>query len=260
MRNLSQRLCNAKRLAIIKDNKGVQADPAQSSVSKDDSIPDEFCGSVENLTIDNPADVGLMSFGTRMRRRGKGSGNSLPVISMEPRVHHTYRYQREDTANSYTVTVGDVANAIVSAATANTYRYIMRTLRVKKVTLRASTGSIGTSASVALRYLGANTNELRYQDVTMKIDSNAVVCRAPPRFSLASFWHDVTTDNLDTPLFEIGYFGDGRLFVDVQLEFLIDVDRYVNFALAGGTALNAGGLYKGPLATGLVATGGQRLQ
>jgi hypothetical protein len=93
----------------------------------------------------------------------------------------------------------------------------------------------------------------------MKIDNNAVVCRAPPRFSLASFWHDVTSENLDAPLFEIGYFGDGQLYVDVQLEFLLDVDRYVNFALAGGTALNPGGLYKGPLADGLVATGGQRL-
>lgn len=237
----------------------MQADPAQSSESKNDSIPDEFCGSVENLSTENPVDAGIMSYGTRMRRRGKGSSNSLPILSLEPRVHHTFRYQRDNTANSYTVTVGDLAQAIVAAASANTYRYIMRTLRVKKVTVRGSTGTIGASSTVGLRYLGANTNEVRYQDVTMKIDNNASVCRAPPRFSLASFWHDVTSENLDVPLVELIYFGDGAFFVDVQLEFLIDVDRYVNFALAGGTALNPGGLYKGPLATGLVANGGVRL-
>jgi len=215
---------------------------------------------VENLSADAPlVDVGIMSYGTRMKRRGRGSGNSLPMITLEPRVHHLFRYQREDTANSYTVNVGDLAKAIVAASTSTTYRYIMRTLRVKKVTLRGSTGTIGTSATCGLRYLGANTNEVRYQDTTAKIDVNAVVSRVPPRFSLASFWHDVTNETLSTPLFEITYFGTGELYVDLQMEFLMDIDRYVNFSLSGGTALDVGGLYKGPLATGLLAAGGKRL-
>jgi len=261
VRNLSQRLIIRKRLAIIiRDKNGVQADPAQSSESKDDSITnDEFCGSVENLATESPADVGLLSYGTRMRRRGKGSGNSLPVITIEPRVHHVFRYKRNDSANSYTVDVGDIAKAIVAASSATTYRYIIRTFRVKKVTIRGSTSTIGASATVGLRYLGSNTNELNYQDVTMKIDNNAVVTRAPPRFSLASFWHDVTSDSLDTELFQLSYFGDGACFVDLQLEFLLDVDRYVNFTLSGGTGLDVGGLYKGSLA-GLDAIGGVRLQ
>lgn len=239
----------------------MQADPAQSSESKEDSpIKDEFCGSVENLAIDNSYDVGIMSYGTRVRRRGRGSGNSLSLITLEPRVHHTFRYKRNNTANSYNVTVGDIAKAIVSAATTATYRYIIRTFRVKKVTIRGSLGTIGSSATVSLRYLGSNTNELRYQDNTMKIDNNATVTRAPPRFSLASFWHDVTSDSLDTELFQVGYFGDGEFFIDMQLEFLLDVDRYVNFTLTGGTALDVGGLYKGSLASGLVAIGGKRLE
>lgn len=239
----------------------MQADPAQSSESKDDSaIQDEFCGSVENLATENSVDVGMMSYGTRVKRRGRGSGNSLPLITVEPRVHHTFRYRRNDTANSYSVTVGDIAKAIVTAATATTYRYMIRTFKVKKVTVRGSTGTIGSSATVGLRYLGSNTNELKYQDHTMKIDNNATVTRAPPRFSLASFWHDVTSDSLDTPLFQVEYFGDGVFFIDMHLEFLLDVDRYVNFTLIGGTSLDTGGLYKGPLASGLVAIGGTRLQ
>jgi len=196
----------------------------------------------------------------RVQRRGRrGSGNSIPLITLEPKVHHVFRYIRDNTANDYSVTVGDIARAIVAAASSTTYRYIMRTFRVKKVSVRGSCGAVGSTTTVSLRYLGANTNELRYQDATAKIDVNAVVCRAPPRLSLASFWHDVTADALDAPLFQISFWGSGVLYVDLHLEFLVDVDRYVTFTLAGGTALNVGGLYKGALASGLVAVGGDRL-
>ena len=237
----------------------MRADPAQSSESKEDSVQDEFCGSVENITAETPmSDMAITSYGTRMNRKGRGTPNSLPMITLEPKTNHVFRYQRIDSTNSYVVDVGDIARAIVSASTTTTYRYIMRTFRVKKVTVRGSVGSIGTSATVSLRYLGANTNEIRYQDATFKVDGNAVVSRVPPRFSLASFWHDVTNDALTTPLFEIQYFGTGSCFVDLHMEYLTDVDRYVTFTLAGGTALNPGGLYKGGLA-GLAAVGGERL-
>lgn len=219
---------------------------------------DDFVGSVENLTMEDPLAHQVLQFGTRMRRKQRGSGNNVPLITLEPKVHHVFRYIRES-GNTWNVDVGDVARAIVAAASATTYRYIMRTFRIKKVTIRGSIGAVGSQTTVSLRYLGANTNELRYQDSTFKVDSNAVVSRAPPKFSLASFWHDVTNDTLSTPLFELVFYGDGQCYIDVHLEFLIDVDRYVTFTLAGGTALNPGGLYKGSLTTGLIAVGGTRL-
>jgi hypothetical protein len=175
----------------------------------------------------------------------------------------TFRYKRAGTTSTYTITVGDVANAVVSAATSTSYRYIMRTFKIHKVTARGSAGAVGEAATVGLRYLGENTRELRLLDHTMKIDDNAMVSQAPPRFSLASFWHDVETATLDTPIFELTYFGDGEFFVDLHMTFLVDVDRYTTYTLSGGTALDTGGIYKGPLygtsSDGLTAIGGTRL-
>jgi len=244
---------------------GVGADPnnAQSAdVDNQAMIQDEFIGSVENLSASAPpSSFSVVPYGTVYgRRRAGGGGNSLPLISLQPRQTHVFRYKRtNDAANSFTIDVGDVARALVSAASANSYRYIMRTFRVRHVTVRASALSVGATANCSLQYLGQNTNEITYRDNTIKIDENAMVSRSPPRFSLASFWHDVETDNLNTPLFEITSFGGGELFVDMKLEYLTDVDRYVPFTLSGGTALDPGGLYKGHLATDLEAEGGQRL-
>jgi len=209
----------------------------------------------------------VLPHGTKLARRGRGSargaGNSLPVLNTEPHVHQTFRFKRAGTRNSYSITVGDLANVLVAAAGTSSYRYLMRTFRVKHVTIRGSTGAVGDSATVNLRFVGQNTNEIRYMDQTMKIDVNAMVSRTPPKMSLASFWHDVESAELSTEVFDIQYFGDGELFVDVTLEFLIDVDRYITFSLPGGTGLQAGGVYKGPLegsnTDGLIAIGGTRL-
>jgi hypothetical protein len=174
-----------------------------------------------------------------------------------------FRYKRVGTTSAFTITVGDVANAIVSAASSTSYRYIMRTFKIHKVTARGSAGAVGDAATVGLRYLGENTRELRLMDHTMKIDDNAMVSQAPPLLSLASFWHDVETDTLETPIFELTYFGDGEFFVDLHMTFLIDVDRYTTYSLSGGSALDTGGIYKGPLhgtsTDGLTAIGGTRL-
>jgi hypothetical protein len=201
---------------------------------------------------------------TRRRRGARGAGNSLPVLNSEPHVHMTFRYKRVGTGGEYSVTVGDVANCIVAAASTTSYRYIMRTFRIKHVTLRGSSGAVGDDASIGLRFVGQNTNEIRLMDQTLKIDENAYVSRAPPRMSLASFWHDVESSELSTEIFSVNYFGSGEFFVDMAIEFLIDVDRYITYALSGGTALQTGGIYKGPLSgtstDGLVAVGGVRLQ
>jgi hypothetical protein len=201
--------------------------------------------------------------GGRARGGGKATSNSLPAIPVEPSVSTVFRYQRAGTANSYVITVGDIAKAVVAAASATTYRYMIRTFKIQCVTLRGSAGAVGSSAAVSLRYLGTNTSEQRILDNSSKIDVNAMVRRTPPRYSLASFWHDVESDTLSTPLIEVTYFGTGELFLDLALTYLIDVDRYIDFTLAGGTGLNNGGLYKGNLSgsltNGLIPTGGQRL-
>jgi len=156
-----------------------------------------------------------------------------------------------------------LAKAYVAAATTTTYRYVIRTFRVKRVTVRGSLGAVGGANTVALRFVGQNTNEVRYLDNTLKIDENAMVSRTPPKMSLASFWHDVESADLATEVFSVEYFGTGELFVDVELEYLLDLDRYISYTLSGGTGLNLGGLYKGNLAgtatSGLVAIGGVRL-
>lgn len=219
---------------------------------------DEFVGSVENLT-DAPSAYQVLPFGTRMMRR-RGAGNNIPLITLEPRVHHVFRYSRTSTNSSWTVDLQDVASAHVASASSNTYRFIMRTFRIKKVAVRGSIAAVGSQATVSLRFLGANTNEIRYQDATFKVDSNAMVVRKPPRFSLASFWHDVTDEALNTELFQIDSSGTGELYVDLHLEYLLDVDRYVNFAVSAPNAgLNPGGLYKGSLGTGLDPVGGTSL-
>jgi hypothetical protein len=204
-----------------------------------------------------------MAMARRSKGRGAGAGNSLPVINVEPHMHMTFRYERIGTGNTYPVTVGDLARCFVAAASGSTYRYMVRTFRVKHVTIRGSTGSVGEAASVSLRYVGQNTNEVRLLDQTIKIDNNAVVSRAPPRMSLASFWHDVESAELSTEVFDIVYFGSGQLYVDVSMEILLDVDRYISFTLSGGTGLATGGVYKGALSgtntSGLAASGGTRL-
>jgi hypothetical protein len=231
--------------------------------SADNNITqDEFVGSVENLTSSvDPAHDSVVPYGVVYgRHRGRMGTNSLPLLSLQPRQVFTFRYRRTDSTQQFDVSVGDLARSLVAAASSSTYRYIIRTFRIRHVTVRAAAAAIGEQANCSLQYLGQNTNEIEYRDYTMKIDENAMVSRPPPRMSLASYWHDVTNDSLDAPLFRIISFGGGELFVDVKLEYLTDVDRYVNFTLSGGTGLDPGGIYKGPLASGLEAIGGTRLE
>jgi len=140
---------------------------------------------------------------------------------------------------------------------------MMRTFRIKRVTVRGTIGAVGNAATTSIRYVGQNTNEVRYLDNTLKIDENALVSRVPPRMSLASFWHDVESSTLSDELFEVEYYGDGQFYVDILLEYLLDVNRYITYTLTGGTALSAGGIYRGELkgtsTSGLIAQGGTRL-
>ena len=53
----------------------------------------------------------------------------------------------------------------------------------------------------------------------------------------------------------VQYFGTGEFYVDVAIEFIMDVNRYVNYSLSGGSGLSTGGIYRGPLATGLDPVG-----
>jgi hypothetical protein len=227
------------------------------------AMQDEFTGSIENLEaspLAGPFTGRVMQYGNRSsnvghkKNRSRQYSNSLTVLSAEPRVHYTARYKRSS-GNVYDVDIAGIAKAIVASSATTTYRPIIRAFRIKEVTVRGSTGAIGDSASVGLRYLGTNTNEINHIDDTMKIDVNAMVSKKPPMNSLASFWHDVVSEELNTKLFTVQYFGTGEFYVDMSFEFLIDVNRYVNYSLSGGTGLVTGGIYRGPLATGLDAVG-----
>jgi hypothetical protein len=146
--------------------------------------------------------------------------------------------------------------SIVSANSATTFRPIFRTARIVKVAVRGSAGEIGEDAEVGLRFVGANTNEARIIDSTAKIDENAVVERAPPRMSLAGFWQDFESSEVNSNLAIITYFGTGELYVDLTIEMVMDVARYGTFSLSGGSGLTTGAIYLGDLATGLDPVGG----
>lgn len=198
---------------------------------------------------------GMLPTGVKMSK-SRRSSNSIPTLPLEPTIHHTFRYVRSS-GNDYTVTTSNIVRCLMAAQTTTQARPIFRTLRIKKVTARAST-TIGDTASVTLRYLGTNTNEIGYMDQTMKVDVNAMVSRKPPNMSLASFWIDVDVSDLNTELFKIFFAGSGQLYVDIQVEAIIDCTRYVNYSLNVGTGMDPGGIYASDLATGLVPVGRTR--
>lgn len=236
-------------MKVQDSEKEKEPQPVSSALADDLTDYSEILGvpHLENLSFRGkmiPYDMRMSKF--------KGS-NSLPTLPVEPTIHHTFRYQRVS-GNSYLVTTGDIVKCLTAAGSATQARPIFRTLRIKKVTVRGSCVA-GDTASVSLRYLGANTNEVGYMDQTMKIDVNACVARKPPNMSLASFWIDVDVTDLSTQLFVAQYFGSGEFFVDLQLEAIMDCTRYVNYSLVLGTGMTTGGIYAGDLATGLVPVG-----
>jgi hypothetical protein len=99
-------------------------------------------------------------------------------------------------------------------------------------------------------------------DQSLRIDHNACLSKKPPRFSIASFWHDVTadTDN-EVTLFKIESTVTnstdsptntlGATFIDIKLSAVFDIDRYIDYTISNnGLNLNAGGLYYGQIGTG----------
>jgi len=194
-------------------------------------------------------------FGTRMtkgrRGRARGISNGLPQTAANPSMHYNFRYiARGDGATS--VRIADLAKAMVAASTADSYRYLFRTVKVDRVTIRAATGAIGGTAAVKLQFLGSNTNEIVHMDQTMRVDHNACISMKPPRLSLASFWHDVTsTTDDEVALFRVSASTDesGVSYIDVSLSVVYDEARYINYTIQDSnlSGLNAGGLYYGKL-------------
>ena len=222
------------------------------------AVADEFIGSVENLE-DAPQGLvvhNMIPYGSRMARRKRGGSNSIPPLRAEPVFQHTFRYKRSDTGNTYDLTVGSLIRSIVSANGSTTFRPIFRTARIVKVAVRGSAGAIGEDAEVGLRFVGANTNEARIIDSTAKVDENAMVERAPPRMSLAGFWQDFESSEINETLAIISYFGTGELYVDLTIEAVMDVARYGTYSLSGGSGLTTGAIYLGNLDTGLDPVGG----
>jgi hypothetical protein len=169
--------------------------------------------------------------------------NTMPMLPAEPTLHHTFRFRRSDTASLYQIDLQDLYQIMVAASASGSIRPIFRTFRILNVVVRGSISAVGETATVSLRYEGTNTNQQKYMDSTNKVDVNAMVHRRPPRFSLASFWHDVRELDSQQILFEIEYSGQGECYLDIQLQAVLDCNGDVNFSVPIGTTNTAGRLY-----------------
>jgi hypothetical protein len=190
------------------------------------------------------------------------SGNGLPMVSANPVLNFTFRFLAVHSNGGTEIKVSDLARMMVAAASSNSFRYLFRTIKLENVSLRATPPEVGGSSQVTLQYLGNNTNETTYMDQSLRIDHNAVLSKKPPRFSIASFWHDITssTDN-EVTLIKISSTGTnnsdsptttkGATYVDIRLSAVFDIDRYIDYVISNNNlSLNAGGLYFGQIGTG----------
>lgn len=213
------------------------------------AIPRGFLGTALSTV---PYGVHLTHGGKRMKR-SKGISNGLNTIAANPRLTYCFRYTATGDGAS-TVKVSDIARSMVAASTSTSYRYLFRTVKIHNVVIRGSCGVIGGSTTVSLKFLGDNTDETTYMDSTMKVDTNAIVARPPPKLSLASFWHDVTsnTDN-EKALFKVSTksTGNGVTYVDLHLTAVLDEERYIDYTIQNNVlSLDAGGIYYGRLSAG----------
>lgn len=183
-------------------------------------------------------------------------GNSLPPLRANPTMTYTFRYSTNK-SGSCVVKLSDIARSMVAASADDSYRYLFRTIRVDSIAVRSNIGDVGQTSTIRLQWLGENTDEILHMDSTMRIDHNACVAMRPPRFSLASFWHDITSSTDDEKqlcriLSSLNGTSpaDGVTFIDVTLHVVYDESRYINYVIQDSSitpALNAGGLYYGNL-------------
>jgi hypothetical protein len=181
--------------------------------------------------------------------------NAMPMLPAEPTMHHTFRFRRINTSSLYRVDLQDLYQILVSASATNFVRPIFRTFRILNVVVRGSISAVGETATVSLRYEGTNTNQQKFMDSTNKVDSNAMVHRKPPPFSLASFWHDVRELESSQILFEVEYFGQGECYLDITLQAVLDCNGDVNFSIPNGTSNVSGRLYSLDVAGGFEPVG-----
>lgn len=197
---------------------------------------------------------------TVRRRNSNYVPNSMPMLSAEPTIKHTFRYRRADTSNFYSVTLRDLTAMLVVGATSTTYRPVFRALRLLNVALRGSIGAVGETSTVSIRYTGVgdfgNTNEQKYMDSTNKVDHNAMVHRKPPRMSLASFWHDPNDVTLSYTVFQVEYTGTGECYMDITIQAVLDLNVHVNYLLGGGVNVIPGRVYGGAPVNGAWETVG----
>lgn len=192
---------------------------------------------------------GKKTIRTPMMSRGWGG---LPNLPANPSMAYTFRYSTTDDGTAV-VTVADIARSMVAAAGEDKFRYIFRTVKVDRVSIRGMPGAIGGSSTVRLRWLGENTNEITHMASSMSIDRAATISLPPPKLSLASFWHDVTnlTDD-EKPLFTVTTenTSNGTCFVDLRLRVIFDEARYISYSIQNNTlsGLSDGGIYYGALA------------
>lgn len=252
----------AQRQALLSDLEALSLAPPMA-VGEDPPLDDniividipELGAPARHLTNEyNTVPVGVHMMNVKKGKKGRtlGTSNGLSTISANPRLTYCFRYSTDGDGTS-NVKVSDLARSMVAASANTAFRYLFRTIKIARVTIRGSAGAIGGSTTVSLKFLGENTDETTYMDSTMKVDTNAMVSRAPPRFSLASYWHDITssTDNEKT-LFQLTTksTGAGVTFVDLHLNAVFDEERYIDYTISNNALnLNAGGIYYGRLSS-----------
>lgn len=252
----------AQRQALLSDLEALALAPPMA-VSPEPPLDDniividipELGAPARHLTSEhNTVPVGVHMMNVKRGKKGRQvTGNGLSTIPANPRLTYCFRYAATGDGIS-NVKVSDLARSMVAASANNAFRYLFRTIKLNRVTIRGSAGQIGGSTTVSLKFLGDNTDETTYMDSTMKVDTNAMVSRAPPRFSLASYWHDITssTDN-EKELFQLttSSTGAGVTFVDLHISAVFDEERYIDYTISNNNlSLNAGGLYYGRLSAG----------
>lgn len=189
------------------------------------------------------------------QRRVIEARNGLPTLRANPTMGYIFRYVCDGDVgaiNGLNVKISDLARSMVVATASDAFRYLFRAVKLNRVTVRSSPGTIGGTASVGIQFRGENTNEVTIMDQSTRVGHNAMVSRTPPRLSLASFWHDVTnTTDDEKDLFALYASNDGNgvSYVDVHLSVVFDENRYINYTTQNGslTGLATGGTYYGNL-------------
>lgn len=169
-----------------------------------------------------------------------------PTIRSEMKGNHVFRFTGAD-AQETDVTVATLLKVCVAATGATAARPCFTSVRLRRISIWSPVPSIGaTPTFAAIRYEGTNTDDSTWYDTSAVLDDMAHVSKAPPRNSIAAFWHHSDIADISLKLAFVSMAADS--IVDLLIEWVMD-DTSVNsaYTFTGGTGMTAGTLYYGKL-------------